>query len=225
MREKIKLYGSTVHTWFLSHAHLDHVGALTEILNSPEGINIERIVFNFPPAEWLIKIDPIFEKSVKAFFKAIKPYENICVTAKKGMEFLIDGLEISVLSDPTDYAEFTSVNDSTVVYRFDFKPVTVLFLGDLSEKPGEKLADEFGSSLKSDIVQMAHHGQNGVSKRVYEFVSPDICLWTAPLWLWDNDSGQGYNSGPWATLHTRAWMDEIGAKTHAVIKDGEIIIV
>ena len=67
---------------------------------------------------------------------------------------------------------------------------------------------------------MAHHGQGGVTREVYEAISPSVCLWDTPDWLWDNNSGGGYNSGPWKTLEVRAWMEELGAIEHYVIKDG-----
>lgn len=41
-----------------------------------------------------------------------------------------------------------------------------------------------------------------------------------PDWLWDNDSGAGKGSGPWKTLETRSWMEELGVREHIVAKDG-----
>ena len=61
-------------------------------------------------------------------------------------------------------------------------------------------------------MQMAHHGQDGVDRDFYNIVKPKICLYTAPLWLWDNNSGGGKGSGPWKTLETRRWMEELGAE-------------
>ncbi|MFR1475208.1 MAG: hypothetical protein ACLSB9_05440 [Hydrogeniiclostridium mannosilyticum] len=61
--------------------------------------------------------------------------------------------------------------------------------------------------VKGDVVQLAHHGQNG-GKSVYEAAAPQACSGT-PLWLWENDPGQGYNSGP-ENLEVRRWIiDEL----------------
>ena len=69
---------------------------------------------------------------------------------------------------------------------------------------------------------MSHHGQNGVDKDVYRIIDPEICLWPTPQWLWDNDSGTGYNTGTWKTIETRGWMQELGVKINYIEKDGDI---
>ena len=83
------------------------------------------------------------------------------------------------------------------------------------------IKDVPASELDSDIVQMAHHGQYGVTKEVYQIISPKICMWNTPQWLWDNDGGGGYNTGNYKTLEVRSWMEEMGVKANYVIKDGD----
>ena len=78
--------------------------------------------------------------------------------------------------------------------------------------------------LKADICQMAHHGQNGCDRAFYEAVSPEICLWCTPLWLWNNDRGKGFNTHIWKTVTVRGWMDEIGVKTNLKICDGTQVL-
>ena len=71
---------------------------------------------------------------------------------------------------------------------------------------------------------MSHHGQSGATKELYKEISPKICLWPSPDWLWNNDSGAGENSGPWKTLETRKWMEELGVTKNYIEKDGDITI-
>ena len=33
-----------------------------------------------------------------------------------------------------------------------------------------------------------------------------------PEWLYDNDSGGGFNSGPWQSIIVRSWLDEYGTE-------------
>ena len=102
---------------------------------------------------------------------------------------------------------------------------TVMFLGDLGWDAGAKLLSMHGEKLKSDIVQMAHHGQNGVERDVYEAIAPSACIWCTPLWLWNNDAGKGYNTHVFKTIIVRGWMDELGVKEHYVAKDGDQTIL
>jgi hypothetical protein len=67
---------------------------------------------------------------------------------------------------------------------------------------------------------MAHHGQGGVSKEFYEYIGVKRCIWPTPLWLWNNDRGEGFDTGPYLTVRTREWMDEMGVTEHIVEKDG-----
>ena len=88
----------------------------------------------------------------------------------------------------------------------------------LQEKPNQK------EKLKVNILQMAHHGQQGVSKEIYEYIKPKICLWPTPDWLWINDSGNGEDSGPWKTKETRKWIEELNVNKNIIEKDGNIKI-
>ena len=71
---------------------------------------------------------------------------------------------------------------------------------------------------------MSHHGQAGATKELYKEISPKICLWPTPEWLWNNDSGQGENSGQWKTFETRSWIEELGVKENYIAKDKDIKI-
>ena len=111
-----------------------------------------------------------------------------------------------------------------MVVKFDTGKTTFLVLGDTGIKSSEKLLKTQKEKLKSDIVQMAHHGQSGATKELYEQINPTICMWPTPEWLWNNDSGEGKGSGPWKTLETRLWMEELKVKKNYVEKDGDITI-
>jgi hypothetical protein len=39
------------------------------------------------------------------------------------------------------------------------------------------MADTFGDYLKSDMLQLAHHGSNGACLDLYKRIDPDVCFW------------------------------------------------
>ena len=53
LAEFVKGLGATVHAWFISHVHSDHVDALREILTSPGGIRIDTIYGSLPEEGWI----------------------------------------------------------------------------------------------------------------------------------------------------------------------------
>lgn len=226
LEDKILALGGIVDMWHITHAHRDHINAFTEIMRKPNEIEVKSIYWNFPPREWILQVYPIGEDSLDRFLDVIEENKDISIKAEKGMSLSIDGLSIDILFDPEHYQKTTNLNDTSLVYRMTFPNGKVaLLLGDLAELGGKYLAEEYGSKLKSHIVQMAHHGQRGVSKEVYELIQPEICLWPTIGRVWENDSGEGYDTGSWLTLDTRAWMDEIGARVHGVMKDGEVVVI
>jgi hypothetical protein len=107
----------------------------------------------------------------------------------------------------------------------------VLFLGDLGPDGGDILFRESRHLLKSDIVQMAHHGHMNVGMEVYAAVMPEACLWCCPEWLYNEAEVPNYLSDVeklrkmkrirmYGTAVTRGWMELLGVKKHYVTKDG-----
>lgn len=93
--------------------------------------------------------------------------------------------------------------------------------GDLGIEGGDKLlASAFRKDLDCDYLQMAHHGQNGCSERFYKSIRFRACLWPTATWLYDNDKGGGFDTGPWKSVETRRWMEEKGIAEHYVSCDG-----
>ena len=218
--------GGHVSAWFITHPHSDHAGALVKILNNPDRkVTIDHIYYSLADQSWYDKVEPSRSQLVNEFRSALSslPDESLH-SVKKGEEFQIGEIKAKVLNDPY-LLDATSVNNSSVAYKFFLNNVSILVLGDMGPEAGSLLYEETSASdLKSDIVQMAHHGQYGVNREVYAAINPSIALWPCPLWLWNNDNGGGIGSGDWKTLETRQWMQELGVKVNYCIKDGDQII-
>ena len=71
---------------------------------------------------------------------------------------------------------------------------------------------------------MAHHGQNGATLELYKKIDPSYALWPTPDWLWDNNIGDGFDTGPYKTIETRNWMKSLNVKKNYIEKDGDITI-
>lgn len=226
LTDVIRSKGGHVSGWFITHPHSDHIGALVQILNNPDSqITIDHVYYSLADQSWYEEVEPSRAELVNDLRAALAtlPEEKLH-TVRKGQEIQIGLIKAQVLNDPY-LLDVTSVNNSSVAYKFFLNDVSILVLGDMGPEAGELLSAELTpEELKSDIVQMSHHGQYGVSRDVYAAVNPQIALWPCPLWLWNNDNGEGIGSGDWNTLETRQWMEELGVKVNYCIKDGDQII-
>lgn len=213
----------SVDAWFLTHPHTDHIGAIVSLLRAcPEDFEIKKLYYNFPSRQFLAKYDynPAVHE-IDCFYEVMPLVASACETITQGDVYQIGEAKFEVLYTTDASITENVYNNSSAVLRMTLGGQTVLFLADLGIEAGNKLVKLYGTALHSDFVQMAHHGQNGVEKEVYEAAAPKACLWCTPQWLWDNDAGKGYNTHEWKTIIVQGWMQELGVKHHFANKDGD----
>ena len=229
LKQAILKRGGRVSAWLVTHPHSDHVGAMTKILNDENsGITVDAVYYHYLPIEWYQANEAYRADMVSqnlAALSKLSPSVNH-PNIQKGDVIDVDDVRITVMNSPYEF-QVNAINNSSVAYRVELNGKRILFLGDMGVPAGNSLLNEYKDSLgelKADIVQMAHHGEQGVDRNVYEAVRPQITLWCCPEWLWDNDSGSGANSGPWKTLEVRGWMRQLGVKTYVIAKDGDQVL-
>ena len=224
---QIKAKGGHVQAWLITHPDSDHVGALADILYKHAGeITIDGIYYSFLEDSWYAEKDANVASMVayvKGAFAKISP-SVLHGDIVAGQVINAGPAKIQVLNQA--YKENNDfVNNSSVAYMVSLNGTNVVFLGDLGRTGGEHLMQDVNlGALKCKMVQMSHHGQNGVDYEVYKALRPSVCLWPTPQWLWDNDNGGGAGSGSWKTQETRNWMTRLGVKEYYVTKDGDRVI-
>ena len=122
-------------------------------------------------------------------------------------------MSFEIFNDVEGYENITHnpINNTSIVIKAHFPEKEVLFLSDAGIELGEEILRERGEDgVRCDIVQVAHHGQNGVNKRFYEAVQPKLCLFPTTDWIWNNDFGNGPGTGSLKIDETREWLKEIG---------------
>ena len=199
--------GGHVDYWFITHYHDDHIGAVIKVFESGR-VKVENICLAFPSRKLLLTADPKFVDYVSDFLSLIKDKTNI-INVRKGDEFIADGLKIKVINDPCYKIRENFANDTSVMYKVTAGNTDILFTGDIGDKFSDELIKDDG--IKAEIsgctvVQMSHHGNSGASKSFYDCINIKYCLYPTPLWLWNNDRGQGKHTSFWTTLETRIWM-------------------
>ena len=219
--------GKVVDLWIITHAHEDHFGALSRMLElyTSFDIEIKKMCFDFPPLPWLSKVERGHSYPyIVNFLNQLNNHHIPVTEIHKGDILRIDEVELEILHDAQNYERYMGINNTSLVIRAKFPGNDILFLGDIGSRGGDDLLSDCPrEKLNCEVVQMAHHGQGAVKKNFYEVVRPKVCLYTAPLWLWENDNGNGPGSGPWETLETRKWMEELGRELDCPMAYGDFL--
>lgn len=110
-----------------------------------------------------------------------------------GLDIEIDGVRFEIMQtwDYADRKGSEDLNETSLVMRAWVDGQSILFLNDLggfnsNRSSGARLINTYGEDLKSDIVQMAHHGQRGSQKALYDLVNADVHLWATPWFVWSD---------------------------------------
>ena len=212
-----------IDAWFLSHPHDDHVSVFLEMVeHHPDAFEVDTVYLNFPSRQYLAKEDASAAETMDWFYRMLPRFADKLRIASCGDVIEIGAATFRVLFSQDCAIPSNRANNASLVFRMELGGRSVLFTGDCGVEAGQKVLRLFGDSglLRCDICQMAHHGQNGCDKAFYKAVSPAVCLWPTPSWLWTNRDGKG----PFKTLEVRAWMEELGVRTHYVSKDGTMVI-
>lgn len=221
----IQELGNKVDVWFITHPHEDHASAIIKVIEETD-IPIEKIYYTMNEIEWYKEYEPKRAEEAERFYNALQNERVKGKTEEVTLNQIIniDFIKCEILGVKNPEITNNGFNNSSMVIKMNLPKSSILFLGDTGEESGEKLLNTQKDKLKSDIVQVAHHGQGGAKESLYKEINPRICLWPTPEWLWNNDSGGGKGSGPWTTVETRQWMENLGVKIHVIEKDGDTTI-
>lgn len=135
-----------------------------------------------------------------------KKYENICreafkqygavqIKAHDGMKLSLSGVLFEVIHTQDDDmpAMFDNNNNISIVVKMTYRGSTMLWLGDMCEIPSESCAKMYGEFLKSDCLQVSHHGWNAATPEFYEVVRPSVLFWgNSEFGFKYSDKKQGY---------------------------------
>lgn len=214
--------GNEVEAWFISHPHLDHIGALNEILKAPDDLKINTIYHSEMSKMYYDQHEIEHRDLTVKFYDNLRKYKGKVVNfTKAGSVIVMGDTKFKILGVKNEEIIVNPYNNQSMIIKVLDRKKSVLFLNDIGREGGDKLLNSpYRSELDCDYLQMAHHGQNGVRKDFYRTIHFSACLWPTPKWLHDNDAGKGYNTHTWETIEIRNLMDEIGIKKHYWMFDG-----
>lgn len=178
--------------WFFSHGHVDHIGKFMDFLKyNTADVTIEGLYYNFVSCEHPDNVS--WSESDKAFEinfeKLVAGYDIPKIKLHRGARFWVRNLKFEVLCAHEDVYpnSLENYNDSSTVLMMTANGSKVLFPGDAGDEESKIMVASYGKLLKSDIVQVAHHGHFGTSVEFYELVNAQVALFATTQIKYDEE--------------------------------------
>ena len=183
-------------TWLVTHIHMDHRNLFQQFIPAYKNkIDLELVVWNMPDFNEIgTKYAPNWKegenKPAKNYVTPVATLIDIVnknfpktpiYTCHTGEKLYLPGCEVEFLVCHEDYYlnNFEWINDTSLTCRITMQGKTMMVFGDTTKKVSNTIiTPAYGNYIKSDILQVAHHGNGEGTLATFKAVDPDICLWS-----------------------------------------------
>ena len=163
----------------LTHLDSDHIGGAEVILNNFNVKSLYRppIYSVYENENFDLKQDySIVDSQIYSNIIQLT-YEQNCdlIFFQKDLKIKNEFCKIKFLS-PSNY-NYSESNNFSAVIQIEFQNKRFLFMGDAEEIIEQQLIKDYGESLQSDVIKIAHHGsKTSTSQEFLNIVQPNIAL-------------------------------------------------
>ena len=196
----------TIASWIITHAHGDHMGLLMMMLYNEDYyslFNIEQIIWSKVSEEQLANMDMQNMDYIDKTLAVLK--DTKIVIAHPGQKFYLRNAVYTVFAtiEMVEPIKLENLNDTSVVGRLEIDGKSILFPGDSHPTETEVVTSVYMHNLRSDVVQVIHHGYQGGNATFYSLVDPLTVLW--PLGMKNYSTAEPPNT-PMKTWAYSAWL-------------------
>ena len=177
-----------IAAWVLTHAHIDHTGVFDLFADRyADEVKVETILLNFGRA-----LEPESEEYQPHILRQCKKFPGARVLrVLSGTDLCFRNAKLEVLFDQTlnHPRVIPNLNAETLVTRLELDGISYMFYADHADYGGGgnypatnfnngAIRRMYGSYLKSDVVQVAHHGLGGGGTTpLYELTAAKYARW------------------------------------------------
>lgn len=189
-----------VRAWYVTHSHGDHYNNFINVMKQryPSGdLVVDYVLGNFPEKYSIFAVvGDAYYMGQDSVLQTVAQYGRGAKYIKvyAGQVLYFANLKMEVLMTYADHAPFRidNSNDTNTVTRLTFEhqntsatKMTWVVLGDSCVYSSRWLSAMYGDYMKSDMVQLAHHGNIGCENALYKLISPTV--------VWYPHSSSGFN--------------------------------
>lgn len=169
-----------IAAWFITHAHNDHFMLLLKVCDRfYDRLKIDALVYNWAAPERIFRGSDLTE-----FNRVVAEHPDIKrIRPHTGQRFVYPGAEFKVLYTHEDRCPdfLNNFNDTSTVMRMESCGRRVMWTGDAMRETADLLCAEYPKeALKSEFLQVCHHGYSGGSDEFYRAVDAETLIWPCP---------------------------------------------
>lgn len=194
-----------ISMWYLSHGHGDHSNIFYDFCMSPQYasmLELGYLITNFPSDDEAYNChDPNLHVRNSRFNDVSAKIGGTYIKVHTGQKFYFCNSEFDVLYTHEDMYPWAIqyYNDTGVVIKQTIHdttkgengvaqlvagatPTTMLWLGDVQTRPSQWMRAMYSATtLKSDMLQVSHHGSTGCEYEFYALTTPQVLWWPTYL--------------------------------------------
>lgn len=215
----------TVATWIITHAHGDHLGLFYSLLMDEkfyEKFTVEQVIWSKVSDKQLANLGE--GNSLDYMDKMLARLEGArIVIAHPGQQFFIRNAVYTVLATVELVEPFTltNLNETSIVGRLVVDGKSFMFPGDSHAIETDKVTAIYADYIKSDVVQVIHHGYQGGTDAFYSLVDPITVLW--PLGMKNYETAEPPNT-PMKTWSYSRWLFSEDSKVENIYVAGSDVL-
>lgn len=175
LKELAKGQDIVIAAWVISHPHPDHQDAFDDFIKKHYNeVRIENVMYNFSNVSDKYGTS----ETIKPTIKELNRTTNV-IKPHSGQIYNFGSSSIEILYTVEDFIpkSISDVNYSSMIVRFTVKGQSMITLGDAYDGVATDLTSMYGSYLKSDMVQLAHHGTYPGTTTLYSNINAPILFW------------------------------------------------
>ena len=176
-----------VEAWIFTHFHQDHIGGFIDYMgigSLARYITVESVIYNFPQKQVTDYASSNDQNNLKLWYNNRKPEMQkdgtVFYQARNGQKYYFGNAEIEILWTYEDLMPFNTFVDNSnhtcIGFSITIEGQKLMVTGDSTEAEFMVAASRYGDYLKSDFVQLAHHGggNGGGTHTFYEKVDAPV---------------------------------------------------
>lgn len=191
--ETIKKHNNIVDTWIVTHLDSDHAGVCLNIMKNHPEVTIKQVYTQNIPELEKCKASTPWEVDWSTYEDFVRfATENNNIKSLSDGDIIDDviGLNMEVLWSYSEWVDTYSsniLNNGALIFKLNGKEESSLFFADVQDSTiGNEIMRKCGEKLKSDYVQIGHHGNNSFPTEIYDIINPKVAFIPAPDWIFEN---------------------------------------